>query len=162
MYSDILSLIKTTKERDVLLEEISALKASLFETKQGGIEEVLKEEVRSEIARVVRAKKQEGENMEKYLSKLEEAVKSLEEFKLELAFDPTEQTLEVVSNWISQNIGEGYLLDIKVNRSILGGAKLSFKGKYFDGSLIKIVDDSLLANREAIINMISAPQAKTQ
>jgi F0F1-type ATP synthase delta subunit len=161
-YAYILSLVKTTRERDLLLEEAAALKKSLFETKEGSIDDVLKTQVRSEVASILRSKKEQGENMEKYLEGLEDAVEALGEVKLELAFDPTEQTLEVVSNWITQNIGEGYLLDINVDRRILGGAKISFKGKYFDGSLIKMVDAALESNKESIFSMINTPKGKAQ
>ena len=162
MYSDIISLVRTTRDRDILLSEIESLKNSMYETKNGGFDAALKSEVRSEVAAILRTKKDSGQDMEKFVEGLATAAKALEELKLELAFDPTDETLETILHWVSQNVGEGYLLDIKVNPKILGGAKIAFKGKYFDGSLIKVVDATLTANQEEIIKMINTPLGSAQ
>lgn len=157
MYSDILSCVKTSQDKAILLSEINTLLKSLFEPKKG-VEETLKSEVRAGIASVIRAKLAEGEDLEKYLSGLAQELESRQEVKLELAFEPTEKTLEHISAWLAANVGEHAIVSLAVNSALLGGAVVSFNGKYYDGSLCKVVEETLLQNRDNLIKTIFSSQ----
>lgn len=142
MYSDILSLVTTTREREELLNELTSLKSALFDTKAGGLDHALSTEVRKSVAEKIRAGISKAKSAEDYINGLENELKALSEIKLSLATEPSENLLGVIFNWVYQNAGEGLLIDIEVDGSILGGAKVSYNGKYFDGSLVKSIEST--------------------
>jgi len=65
------------------------------------------------------------------LDKLEETVKKLEVVQLTLAYEPSPQDIEVFFK------AAGKILDISKDARILGGAVVSYQGKYSDYSLKK-------------------------
>lgn len=56
-------------------------------------------------------------------------------FELEVAVPLTELTKERVGLWIKKNLGNTVVVHYKLNRSILGGCKITYNGKYGDFSL---------------------------
>jgi len=159
MYSDILSGIKTSFDRDTIIEEISLLKKSVYESKEK-LEETLKIDVRGSVTSIIRTKIEQGENIEKYLDGLATEVEKLTELKLELSFEPSEHSIDTIFSWVQTNVGNGTILDIETNPKILGGARISYKGKYWDGSLVKVLDDTLEASRVDVLAIISPQISK--
>ncbi len=153
MYSNILDTVKTNLDREELLYEINQIKSALYESAKN-LEDVLKSKVRAFFADTVRQQIQEGADLEKYFSGLVKALNGLEEVKLEVALEPTHEEIEVISNWLNKSTGGKTLISFDVKPNILGGATVSFKGKYFDGSLLKILDKTLEESRDALIKQI--------
>lgn len=154
MYSDILSSIRTSLDRDLLISEIEAVEKALFSSKKSELEEVLKSKLRLSTASIMRGQIEKGQEMEIYLTSLIQTINSLPEVKLTLAFEPTEATLLVVYSWLTAKIAKQIVVDIAVDSKILGGAIISYKGKYYDGSLGKTLEATLLANKEHILEIV--------
>lgn len=74
------------------------------------------------------------------LGKLEEAIKKLEMVQLTLAYEPSPQDIEAFFKVA------GNILDISKDPRILGGAVVSYQGKYGDHSLRKKLDEFLITN----------------
>ncbi len=71
---------------------------------------------------------------------LKELLKKLEEvpvMKLTVAVDLPPTSIERMSRMVKQRLGPEVVLDIDVDRALVGGAVVEFKGKYHDGSLKK-------------------------
>lgn len=130
--TDYYYLAKTKEEEEVLLEELSEIYESLYVTKPGATQEVLDQKVRHSVASLVR------ENLDdKLLKDLMEKIKSRRLLKLTLAIDPSEDIISEVYEWAVKNISEDIVIDISKDKEILGGAIVSYEGKYFDYTLWK-------------------------
>jgi F0F1-type ATP synthase delta subunit len=152
MYSDVINLVQTVSERDSLSRVIGSLRASLFE-KEGKFEEILESQLPGSVADIIRVKAKKGEKPEDYLEGLLKALDSLPEVHLTLASEPSRKTMEAIFVWVSKNIGAG-VLAVESKPSILGGALVSFAGKYYDGSLEKILTETLIADRQALVELV--------
>ena len=81
------------------------------------------------------------------LDKLKQAALAMPVVRLTLAFEPNR-------DWIVKAVGEAVVLDMAVDKSILGGAIVENAGKYGDYSLRKIIGnlkfeiENVLALRE--------------
>ena len=70
------------------------------------------------------------------LDKLEETVKKLEVVQLTLAYEPSPQDIEAFFK------AAGKILDISKDTRLLGGAVVSYQGKYGDFSVRKKLSDA--------------------
>jgi F0F1-type ATP synthase delta subunit len=75
-----------------------------------------------------------------FLEKLKNWLKELPVLKLEIAFLPSEKTIEKISQWLKKEIGKKIILDIYFNPKIVGGAILEYEGKFANFSLAKEID----------------------
>lgn len=82
----------------------------------------------------------EPKNQFEFLERLKDFIKNLPLLKLEVAFLPSQKTIEKISEWIKKEVGKKVILDIYFNPTIVGGAILEYGGKYFDFSLGKEID----------------------
>lgn len=80
------------------------------------------------------------------LDKLEETVKKLELVKLTLAYEPSPEDIEAFFK------AAGKILDISKDLRILGGAVVSYQGKYGDFSVRKKLVNSQFSNTNLQIN----------
>lgn len=156
MYSDILSEIKTSSDRDLLIGELEAIKKALFSSKKAELEEILKSELRLSTASIIKNQMEKGVEMKDYLSGLIYALNNLPEVKLTLGFEPSETTLLIIYSWLTANIAKQMVVNIEIDSKILGGAVISYNGKYYDGSLVKTLEATLLANKQQILEMVKA------
>ena len=144
MYSKIFEIINTKEDLESVLGEISLLKNSLFTTGEKSFDFVLNNEVRKSFSeRLSEDIKVSRKDKKEYLDGLEYELKKVTEIKLQIAYEPTARNLSIIREWFEKNLGEFVVLDIFYNPAIVGGAKISFKGRYFDGSLSKQVDEEL-------------------
>jgi len=139
MYSDYWSFAKTKEEEEVLLEELSMLYESLYKSDRNAFEETLNSKVRSEVAALIRQKiKTDDKTM--FLKDLISRIKGRKVVKMTLAIAPTDFLIGQIYNWLITSISENIVLDISIDKQILGGAIVSFGGKYFDFTLRKTLD----------------------
>lgn len=73
-------------------------------------------------------------DLKSFIEKLQEKISTMSIVSLTLAFEPTEQTMQVLSDWFLLNKKQ-ILLEVKVDPSIIGGAIIAFQGKYKDFSI---------------------------
>lgn len=136
MYSDLLSQLTTSRDVALLREEIQALQTSLFKVKGETFEKVLKSKLRASVAEWITATlaKYEGKK-EKFLEDLLKEIEALPMVQVEIAFEPSQEALEQIHTWVVEQIGQNALIDVHIQSDLLGGATVSYQGKYFDGSL---------------------------
>lgn len=145
IYSEILQITKTKDDAVCLLGEIEGLRKGLYQVRDNSWEETLDKKVRLEIAREIR--KSAGSSRasrEVFLGNLTEKIKSLPQVDLTIAFEPTTEVITDIYDWLKQNIGFS-ILNIEIERGIVAGALISYKGKYFDGSIRKNIEEVVYA-----------------
>jgi F0F1-type ATP synthase delta subunit len=70
-----------------------------------------------------------------FLEKIQEKINSMQVISLILAFEPREETLQGLSQWFLINMNRQVLFDIKVDKTLIGGAAILSGGKYLDYSI---------------------------
>lgn len=138
MYSEILSNIGTKRE---LQELVGQVEDSIREVGSDNLKvaqtitKYIKEPTASAIIFVTKKSPVEE------LTKLNQYLKDLEELKLTLSFTPKADGLGKIISWVKQNVGRETVLEFYKDESILGGATLSYRGKYKDYSLKKTLEE---------------------
>lgn len=156
MYSEILSKIRTKEEGEKLLQEVEILIASLYEEEGRGFESALRTRVRQWVSdKLLLGFEKEGGDRQRYLKELKERLENLKTLGLTLAFEPTEASLDKFSSFIKKNLGEDVVLDISLDKSILGGAIIVWKGRWRDFSLRRLFEEEMAAKKEDLIQIFS-------
>lgn len=158
IYSDLLSHVRTTSEVEKLFYEIDMLIGSVF--KKTPFEESLKfvDVVTSGLIKDALFKNNikitDKSTIKDFLVTLREKIHNLKPFKICLAFEPPQAIINTIFSWILRNLGFGYVLDVEENKGIIGGAIISFGGKYKDYSLRKTIEEAFRNKREEIRQLI--------
>ena len=156
IYSDLLSNIETVDQAREFISEIDMLLDSLFKT-QNGFEEGLNAISASHSQMLKEAllknniQASSPSIISEYLHALKEEIRKLKTIKLALAFEPRQHTIDNLFTWVSQNLGSGIILDIKLDKTILGGTIVELEGKYQDFSLKKKLEELFGRKREEIM-----------
>jgi F0F1-type ATP synthase delta subunit len=148
VYYDLVTSLKTTREVENFTSEINNLKLTFFDCKGKSIKDGLctissgYSEKITQIFAKSNLDINDKDAFSGFLETLRDLIKKLKVIKLVLAFDPAEKTIERIHGFVKENVGIGYILDIEVSPSVLGGATVIFDGKYNDYSLKKKIEDT--------------------
>lgn len=152
MDSKLLSSVRTTDERNLLLGELHMLEHSLYRTGPQGFDEVLTNQVRAWVAGIIKDEINSGiSDKKQYLRELIEQLKSVRLLKITLGCDPSEGILQAISEWVSKNLGTGAVADVEVDESLLGGARVAYEGKYSDQTLLMRWDQAWKDHRKELL-----------
>ena len=121
MYFEILKKIRTREEAWELLGQLDALETGLYSARAA-----------VKIPVLLQGVYETRENKKAFLEELKNQL-----LNLAVALKPDESFLAKLSGWVKVNIGERAVLEIEVDAAILGGALVSYNGKYRDYSLRK-------------------------
>ena len=154
---DILGYIKTVDQLEDFSLEIDTVLSGLFKARNKNIDEVLDKTVGKSTAdtlrKIIKKNKIDSfdySSLDKLLNNLKEDLKKIKVLKISLAIDPSKEQIEHIFNWVKENLGEGIILDIDKDESILGGAVISFNGQYKDFSLKRALE-KIFKNKKAEI-----------
>lgn len=145
-YQGLIELTRTTEDVVKLEEEIDLLLQSIYHVDKQMFEETLERQVRIRVAMEIRkliqqAKSSKKEEVKALLSDAYRTVCVLAILQLTLAFEPSEIVIGNISRWARQNLAAGILLDLSLDRSILGGALIMYHGKFYDFTLRKKLNE---------------------
>lgn len=144
---DLMTSLKTTQEVDELSLELDSLTSALFKSEEMTLEKALSSiRTRSKdmIMKIFSKNNLDSTNKETvrdFLDTFRELIKNFKVIKLILAFEPSQKTIENIHNFVSENIGVGFVLDIEKDESVLGGSVVIFNGKYNDFTLRKTLGE---------------------
>jgi F0F1-type ATP synthase delta subunit len=74
---------------------------------------------------------------EAFFTQLTEAIENMPRMTLTITFHPTLELIKEINRWMTDNFRQAVMLDFVVDETIVGGAKIAFKGKIVDHSLKK-------------------------
>lgn len=157
IYFDIITSIKTVAQMNHVSSEIDHLVESLFTTAPKSLENTLNEvgiDTATKIKEMLKKKglkMEDKEEIKNLLVGLKELLKKFKVIKLTLAIDPSFKIIENMSKWISSNLGEGYILNIETDETLMGGAIVVFNGTYNDLTLKKSLQIVLDTKRKEIL-----------
>jgi F0F1-type ATP synthase delta subunit len=157
IYYDLITSLKTTQEVESFVSEIDTLMFEFYNTKGLLIHKALDSISFGTVGKIMQAFLKNNldiNNKDTFVSffqTLKILLKKLKVIKLVLAFDPTRRTIERIHNFVKDNIGIGYVLDIEAYHDILGGAIVIFNGKYKDSTLKKNLEEVCRSRRNEIL-----------
>lgn len=135
------SMVNSKEDSELYCKEIDHIISELYKP-GGNLEDILSHKIGAEkkerILALLNESQVETTNTVKVQEKLElikELLKIIPVLSMTLPFEPTEHIIQNLSLWFYRNLKQKVLLDISLDRSLLGGAYLSIEGVYFDGSL---------------------------
>lgn len=144
IYSDILKSLKTVEEAEEFSSQIDILLKNLFKTQAQPLEESLKKLIDLKTSGIIKQAIKDKDidpsdhaAIENLLNDIKEEIQKLKVLKLCLAFNPTTEIIEDIFDWVLKNIGNGIILDIEKDESIIGGAIIVFEGRYKDLTIRK-------------------------
>lgn len=86
-----------------------------------------------------------------FIETIQNKIATLPVISMVVAFEPTVQTLQALSHWFILNTNKQVLFDIKVDRSIIGGAAILSNGKFLDFSIRpafdKVMNETLFGKK---------------
>jgi len=141
-YQGLIQLTQTTEDVVKLDEEIDLLLQSIYHVDKDMFEDTLEKMVRIRMAMEIRklvkqAAISKKEEIKILLSNVYRTICALPILQLTLAFEPSDAVIGSISRWARQNLADGILLDLSLDRSVLGGAIIVYHGKFYDLTLKK-------------------------
>lgn len=140
IYSNtLLSLVKTREQVNLMLWEIDELEKAVFKVDSNIFNETLNSKVRATTATFI-SSEIAGRDKTEFFKNLKDQLNSLKYLELTIAFEPTQSSLDRISDWARKNVAENICLDIKRDKRIIGGAVVTYNGRFKDYSLVHEVD----------------------
>lgn len=133
--ASILRGVRTRRDQVKLLMQLDELAAVVFKTGSDTWEKALGSTVSEDVAVIISNMIKQGEEPQKILRKIIDAVKNLPVVKITLAVNPSIEMTDKITHWIGQNLSAEIILEIVVDESIVGGVKISYLGNYGDYSI---------------------------
>lgn len=130
MFSDVLKSVATITDQDEFLNTIDILRESLY-TKDIDITARLKK-IRADFAAPIQTELENAADKAKILEDLRLAVKAMRVINIQVGFNYSLDFVPKMAVWIKENIGEDVVVDVQTDLHLLGGATISFDGKYRD------------------------------
>lgn len=147
-YDDIVASVNTSDEANKVISDFETLSASLFSSKKEKVakkmEKLLPFEIAKGMTRYCKERKidlEERETCKQLLDEISKALHRLPIITLYLAFSPTEQYVKKLGTLLYGYCKQKVLLEIIVEKVVLGGAVIAWKGVYKDFSLRKTIDE---------------------
>lgn len=136
MFSDLLDRVYTKEDQQELLREIDILLGSMYKLGEESFTPTMKKYIRQTTGDLL-TKFFSSTNIDKQhsLEQLKKQLLSLRELEIELGFEPSEDSIYQIHDWIAKNTDKGFVISININPNIVGGANIAYKGKFYKGSL---------------------------
>ena len=157
----ILSHVRTQAEAQELLSKLDAFAATMYSVKEHPLQDYfshLPKDIADTIYEVfagLSASKGSGV-LQTVINQLQDRIHASRTVQLTLAFEADDATVSLFSDWAKKNIGADALLDIQINKSLVGGAIIVADGQYRDYSVRKKLTQVFQIQREDLMGGLSA------
>lgn len=147
MKTSLLTLVKTKKEAVMFASQLEETIQSLFTVKERPGVLIAKHFSFDKKEKLMEMMQQEGttlansESIQAFLKTLVDTLAQIPRVTVTLAIDPKEETIAHISQWITTNCKKDVLLDIVVDRNLIGGASFVYNGIFKDYSIKKTLTD---------------------
>src|SRR5258708_4629658 len=159
---DLSDLFTTKAEATNFVSRVASISAALFQT-NFNLEQALAEQFGINkadrfmtIMRENNINPQSTPAVKDFLFILMQKVNALPVLSITVAFEPQTQTLKSISEWFFLNMKKQILFEISVDKRLVGGAAITFNGKFYDFS-IRPTFDSILKNYLAKLEAANSP-----
>lgn len=98
---------------------------------------------------------QQPETIRELLADLKKAIGKFKTLKIDLAFEPANEVIDQLNFWVDEKLGLAVALDIGYEKTLIGGARIIFAGRYGDFSAAKYLEDILRREKGNILKEIT-------
>lgn len=143
---DIYSTVYTKRDLLLFYKEVDQLVDSIFKTDTDfskSSSSILGKDKKQNVEEYLRANNIDFKNpvaIKETLLKIKKLGEAFPVVSLTLAFEPTEKILKDISFWFIKRLNTKVILDIDYERAFIGGALISYGGRYKDYSLREKID----------------------
>ncbi len=149
IYKTLLSMIHTIYERDALIHELNVLDEHLFQanlTVRDAVRNFISARYAAEllhIAAELNIGATDGARLKTVVDEIIQELSQMKELHLRIAFDPNEDDLQALSQWIRFHVGVHAILNVTYDPTVTGGTILTYDGAYRDYSVATQIDEQL-------------------
>jgi F0F1-type ATP synthase delta subunit len=144
---DLLDIVKTKEDKQQFLRQLGQLSADFF-TQQNDMHSLLEQSIpygkKEKILHLAQKYQIDITNtatMATFITEIQTLVTSLPEVSIKIAFEPTQTMIGTLSTWCVVHLKKPMILDISVDKMLIGGAIFEYKGLYKDFSLKRKLND---------------------
>ena len=155
--SQFLSFIRTIDERDLSRAGIGALKESIYRSFPKEFHEVLRTKFNTRTGDCLRdffsrpSYLRNPDLIKTNLEAVSRAIDAMRILRLEVAIDPSDAFVDRIAAWTLSNLGSDIVLDIVMDRTVVGGARIVFLGKYRENTLVDMVKSVFETKRDIVM-----------
>lgn len=152
-FSELTDILLTKSEADHLKELVDNLSEALFSNKikiEQKIDEIFPNHFKTILLKFIAKNNVNLEDtigIQRFLRTLKEYLQDVVTVNLTLAFSPKIQTVRRVYTWFSFQLKQPLLLDITVDKTIIGGAIIDYSGVHFEYTIHKVLEQQLKNNQ---------------
>ncbi len=152
-FENIIKKILTKEDLVFFLEEINLTKGLIFKDIKTPLSKKLKGKVSEDFENYLQELEKKGlasqspSQQLEFFEKIKKTVQELPQIKLEIAFQPSNNFLLKVKEWLKEATGQEMILDVTQNPELVGGVTVEYRGKYINLSLAKKIDELLSEKR---------------
>lgn len=144
--ADILSLVKTQEEANEFQKQIDHLLSMLFTNVpfETAVQETISFDKQGKLLSIFNREHvnvQQIQALQTILQEIKKTIAQLPIITISLAFEPKQRVIETIVTWLLAHTKRPALIHIIVDRSLIGGAILEYKGILKDYSLRKILQE---------------------
>lgn len=138
----IYSEIQTKEDFKLVNNELDLLESGLYKKGKASFEEILAGSIRKSTANMI-SNLLTIKNQKEVITELKNQLAMVKFMELTISFEPSTKTINKISSLVKSSISPNIALDIKIDKEIIGGAVISYNGKYLDFSLKKKLEEVL-------------------
>lgn len=159
-YDRILDDIKTVEDLHLIAAEIDMLVVSVYKSDPAVFRNALSNLQRNLTDAITLSLKEQNisfdnhQELQHYFHGLKQFITSLPVLQLTLAYHPNNEQIEKLVAWARQTTEKPIILQLHYNQHILGGAIITFEGRYLDLSLKKKLDIAYESKRNEVLAML--------
>ncbi|QQG47490.1 MAG: F0F1 ATP synthase subunit delta [Candidatus Woesebacteria bacterium] len=133
MQSDsLLKLVRTKEERIKLSSELKLLLDGLYKSGKNSFDSLIKSQIDKQTADILTNNFKKEVDREEYLKQSIKLLEDMDEIEVTISYKPSENTINSISEWISNNLKGNYAIDFKCDPEIIAGLTLTINGKFLD------------------------------
>jgi F0F1-type ATP synthase delta subunit len=139
MYSDnaeIILSVKTKDQLDQILREIEEVEQAIYSKNESAFTQLANSNTQKLLGSLL-ADKDTIESRNSVIESIRENLKKVQTIELMLGIDPSQEMIDKISAWVKKNISEYGVVDIKIDKEIIAGARISYQGRYIDATVNK-------------------------
>lgn len=151
-FSDIITTIITKDDRDNIIVSLEKLSGRAEMNGFISLQDI--SDIQFSLYNFLKDLANDGKIELLILKDLLEKIKDIEVVRIILAFNPSMKFVSELKNDIEKLLNKNILIDININKEIIGGIIIDYNGKYTDISLAKELKEMFQKKKENILKMI--------
>lgn len=162
LFDQIITQLRTTAELTQVLRSLEAFPDTLFSGKTSEECRLVFKDLPKQLADVLVTHfctepltPENQISIKRQIDEVSDKLRTCKSIQITIAFQPDEEVISLFSDWVKRNVSNELLLDIQLNKTIVGGAQIISAGKFKDYSVHKRLANKFQIQREDIMGLLN-------